>query len=299
MVVAAPLKDSERALADYQVVSPNYLSTLEIGMLGGRGFTDNDRADGLPVCIVNESFVRTHLGDTPAVGVRIAVRTSSAPDAEVILREIVGVSESVKARATEIEAAPMIYVPLAQAPTDDIYLLVQPRSGSADALAPLVRAAIAQVDKEQLVSISEVMSLSDIAWQATARHRFRAVLVLTFAMLALLLAMAGVFGILAYSVQQRTRDFGVRMAIGARARDVLLLVVRGAVGLIAASTLIGLVFAMLMGRWLSSVLYAVSPFDPLTFAAVVLLLAITTLVATLGPAWRAARVLPTEAMRGA
>ena len=299
VVGAAPSRNSDRALADYQVVSSNYLPALDIRMLAGRAFADGDRAEGVPVCIVNESFVRAHLGGAPAVGTRLAVRTSPAADAPVILREIVGVSASVKARAEEIEAAPKIYVPLAQAPTDDIYLLVQPVSGRADALAAQVRAALARVDREQLVSISEVASLTDIARQATSRHRFRAVLALTFALLALALAMAGVFGILAYSVQQRRRDFGVRMAMGARARDVLMLVVRGALGMIAASAVIGLVFALFMGRWLSSVLYAVSPFDLFTFLAVVLLLAVTTLAAALGPAWRAAQVLPTEAMRGA
>lgn len=298
VVGAAPLREGERALVDYQVVSPNYLSALDIRMRGGRGFSPGDRDDAVPVCIVNEAFVRAHLGGIPPLGARLAIRTSSAPGAAVSVREIVGVSASVKARATEIEATPKIYVPLAQAPTDDLYLLVQPRSGSAEELASSVRDAIAAVDKEQLVSVSDVMSLADIAAQATSSHRFRAVLVLTFAMLALLLAMAGVFGILAYSVQQRTRDFGVRMAMGARARDVLLLVLRGAACMVAASTVIGLALALLMGRWLSSVLYAVSPYDLLTFGGVVLVLALTTLGAALGPAWRAARVLPTEAMRG-
>jgi putative ABC transport system permease protein len=298
VVGAATPREGERAIVDYQVVSPNYLSALDIRMRDGRGFSAGDRDGSVPVCIVNESFVRTHLHGIPALGARLAVRTSNAPGAAVTLREIVGVSASVKARATELEAAPKIYVPLAQAPTDDIYLLVQPRSGNAEDLAPSVRDAIAAVDKEQLVSVSEVTSLADIARRATSSQRFRAILVLTFAMLALLLAMAGVFAILAYSVQQRTRDFGVRMAMGARARDVLLLVLRGAVGMVAASTLIGLVLAMLMGRWLSSVLYAVSPFDLLTFGGVVLVLGLTTFAAALGPAWRAAGVLPTEAMRG-
>ena len=129
-------------------------------------------------------------------------------------------------------------------------------------------------------------------------HRFRAVLVLAFASLALLLAMVGVFGILAWSVQQRVRDFGVRMAVGATANDVLRLVLRGALVLTVSSLLIGLLLAVPMGRWMASVLYGVSPFDPLTLAMVMLVLALTTLLATLVPALKAARVHPVEAMRG-
>ena len=131
------------------------------------------------------------------------------------MKEIVGVARQVKGRPDEIEDLVQIYVPMAQNPVDDIYLVVRPTSGRADALAPSVRAAIGRVDKEQLVSVRDVMTLEDVAWDATARHRFRAVMVMTFAGLALLLAMVGVFGILAYSVQQRVRDFAVRRALGA------------------------------------------------------------------------------------
>ena len=106
-----------------------------------------------------------------------------------------------------------------------MFLVVRPKSGRAEALAPSVRAAISRVDKEQLVSVRDVMTLEDIAWAATGRHRFRAVMVMAFAALALVLAMVGVFGILAYSVQQRVRDFGVRRALGATTGDVLRLVV--------------------------------------------------------------------------
>ncbi|HLT90411.1 MAG TPA: FtsX-like permease family protein [Woeseiaceae bacterium] len=191
----------------------------------------------------------------------------------------------------------MIYVPIAQDPEDDAYLVVRSSTGNAEALIGPVRAALARVDTEQLVSIRDVMTLDDVAWEATSRHRFRALVVGTFAALALLLAMIGLFGILAYSVQQRTRDFGVRMAMGATASDVRRLVLRNAAGLIAAGTLVGFVLAVLLSRWLATVLYDVRPLDPLTFAGVVLLLAIAAMLSALGPAWRAARVHPVVALR--
>jgi putative ABC transport system permease protein len=274
------------------------LPALDVSMVTGRGFDDGDRADSVQVCIVNEAFVRTHLQGISPIGARIALRSSSAPDAEVVVRKVVGVAQQVKSRATETEAAPQMYVPMAQDPTDDIYLIVRSKTGSAEALTNPVRAALARVDKEQLVSIRDVMTLEDVAWEATSRHRFRAVLVVTFAALALLLAMVGVFGILAYSVRQRTRDFGVRMAMGATANDVLRLVLRNAAGLIATGTTLGFVLAVLMSRWLATVLYDVEPLDPLTFAGVTIVLAIAAALSTLGPAWRAARVHPIVALRG-
>jgi len=142
------------------------------------------------------------------------------------------------------------------------------------------------------------MTLEDVAWEATARHRFRAVMVITFAGLALLLAMVGVFGILAYSVQQRVRDFGVRRALGATTSDVLRLVVGSAVRTIATGAVIGLVLSTVLGRLLSTMLFGVQPLDAMTFAAVTIVLALTAAVATAGPAWRAARIDPAVALRG-
>jgi putative ABC transport system permease protein len=298
IVGAAPVRASERPVADYQVVSPSYLPTLDVPMVSGRGFDDGDRATSVPVCIVNETFVRTHLQGISPIGARVALRSSAAPDATVTVREIVGVARQVRTRATETEAAPRIYVPLAQDPNGDIYLVARSRSGNAEALTQPLRAAIARIDKEKLVGIRHVMTLQDVAWEATSPHRFRAILVVTFAMLALLLAMVGVFGILAWSVQQRIRDFGVRMALGATANDVLRLVVRSASGLIATGAVIGFVFAWFLGRSLATVLYGVAPFDPLTFAGVAIVLAIAAAASTLVPAWRAARVDPVIAMRG-
>jgi putative ABC transport system permease protein len=142
-----------------------------------------------------------------------------------------------------------------------------------------------------------MMTLDDVAREATARHRFRAVLVMAFAGLALLLAMVGLFGILAYSVQQRVRDFGVRRALGATSGDVFRLVVASAAGVIAIGAAIGLALSIVLGRLLTTMLFGVRPLDPATFVSVTVVLALTAAVAAAGPAWRATRVDPATALR--
>ena len=293
-----PVDESKRPTADYQIVSHTYFRTLDLPVVAGRAFTERDTGDGVPVCIVNEAFVRAHLQGRSPIGLQVAIRPTSSAQAPPVVREIVGVARQVKSRPDEADDLVQIYVPMAQDPVDDIYLVVRPSSGRAEALASSVRAAIGRVDKEQLVSVRGVMTLEDVAWDATSRHRFRAVLVMTFAGLALLLAMVGVFGILAYTVQQRVRDFGVRRALGATTSDVLRLVVGNAVRVIATGAVIGLVLSTVVGRLLASMLFGVRPLDPTTFVAVTILLAITAAVSIAGPAWRATRIDPALALRG-
>jgi putative ABC transport system permease protein len=290
-----PLDENRRPTADFQIVSGSYFDTIDLPLVIGRGFTEYDTRQSVQVCIVNEAFVQRHLQGRSPIGARVAIR--QAPTATPVIKEIVGVARQVKARADETDDLMQIYVPYTQAGVDDIYLIVRPRSGRADALASAVRGAIARVDRQQLVSVRDVMTLDDVAREGTARHRFRAVMVVTFAGLALLLAMVGVFGILAYSVQQRVRELGVRIALGASLIDVLGLVVGGAARLIAAGAIVGLSAAALLSRLLSSVLFGVQPLDPVTFAAVTVVLALTAAVATAAPAWRASRIDPAVALR--
>ena len=292
-----PVDASQRPIADYQIASPTYFQTLDLPVVAGRAFDDRDAREGIRVCIVNEAFVRGYLQGRSPIGLRIAMRPAGVAQAEPVVREVVGVARQVKGRPDEREDLVQLYVPLAQDLRDDVYLVVRPAQGSAAALAPSVRAAIGRIDKEQLVSVRGVMTLEDIASAATSRHRFRAVMVMTFAGLALLLAMVGVFGILAYSVQQRSREFGVRMALGASLTDVLGLVIGSAARLIVTGTAIGLVLAVVLGRLLATVLFGVQPLDPLTFLSVTIVLAIAAVVATAAPAWRAARIDPAVALR--
>jgi putative ABC transport system permease protein len=204
----------------------------------------------------------------------------------------------VKSRPDESRDFVQMYVPLAQDPIGDNMMLVRSNLGRADALTAAIRAAITRIDKDQTVSVASITTLEDVEWTATGRHRFRATLVASFAILALLLAMVGVFGTLAYTVQQRTRDFGVRRALGATSGDVMGHVALNAAGLIAAGTAIGLVLAGVFGRLITSMLFGVQPLDAPTFVAVGVVLTITAGIAVAGPAWRAARVDPARVLRG-
>jgi putative ABC transport system permease protein len=291
-----PLEESQRPTTSYQVVSPTYFSTLDLPIIAGRPFDRRDTRDSPRVCIVNEAFVRT-LGGRSPLGLRVAFRVAGAPEAKPTVGEIVGVVKQVKGRPDEPEDFVQIYAPMAHDLSDDAILMVQSRTGRAEALVPAVRAAISRIDREQLVSIRDVRTLEDVEWSATGRQRFRAVMVTAFAALAVSLAMVGVFGLLAYSVQQRVRDFGVRRALGATTGDVLRLVVSSALKVVTAGAVVGLLLAAASGRLIGSVLFGVHPLDFVTFAGVTLLVAATAALSIAGPAWRAARIDPAEALR--
>jgi len=175
-------------------------------------------------------------------------------------------------------------------------LLVKPSAGRAEALLPSIRAAVARIDKR--VPLGQAQTIDEILRVfVTARPRFRAAMVTTFATLALILAMVGVFGVLAYSVQQRRREFGVRMALGATTSNVLGLVLGNAGRLIGTGALLGLVSAALFAQSISTFLFGVRPLDPLTFAGVIAVLGATAAIASAIPALRASHVDPVDAFR--
>jgi putative ABC transport system permease protein len=286
---------ADRPLADYQIVTPGYLETIDVPVVAGRGFTAQDSATSVPVCLVSEGLVRRYLKGANPVGMRIAIRPVQLGPAAPIVREIVGIVRQVKSAPTDVEATPQVYVPMAQNPWSFVALVVRPAGGRADALASAIRAAVARVNPG--VPTTLVRTLDDVAREATTRPRFRAVLVMTFAALALVLAMVGVFGVIACSVQQRTREFGVRIALGATSRSVLGLVLGSAARVIGAGVVVGLALAVAFAQAISTFLFGVQPRDPLTFVAVPIVLVLTALAACAAPALRAARVDPVVAFR--
>jgi putative ABC transport system permease protein len=181
--------------------------------------------------------------------------------------------------------------------SDDLFVIVRPASGSGAALAGMVRTAIGRIDKAQLVSVRDVLTLDDVAWRAASRHRFRAVLVAALASLALALAMVGVFGTFAYDVQQRLREFGLRIALGASASSVFAMVMRGAARTVGAGVVVGLALASGSAQLISSMLFGVEPLDAATLCVVPVVLAATAFVSIAPPAWRATRVDPARTLR--
>ena len=286
---------TNRPIVDYQIVSPSYLRTIDIPIVAGRGFDDRDTRDGVPVCLVSEAFVRRYLRGRNPLGMRVAVRPIRLGPEPPIVREIVGVVAQVRSWPTQADDTNQLYVPVAQNAFSFATLVVSPRSGPAEALAPVVKAAAARVEPE--VPFTNVRTMDQVAWDAMARPRFRAVMVMTFAALALLLAMVGVFGVLSYGVQQRRREFGVRIALGASAGTILKMVLANAARVIGAGALIGLVLAALLAQSIATFLFGVTPLDPLTFAGVVIVLGATAAIASLIPAYRASRIDPVEAFR--
>ena len=292
----APVEDARKPTTSFQIVSSTYFSTLDLPIVAGRAFDARDNRQSPKVVIVNEAFARS-LGNRNPIGLQVSYKVADAPNAKPRVAEIVGVAKQVKFRPDESRDYVQLYVPLAQDLVDDILMMVRAKTGRADALAPAVRAAVARIDRDQLVGVAGITTLEDVEWAATGRHRFRAVMVAAFAALAVALAMVGVFGVLAYSVQQRIRDFGVRRALGASSGDVMRLVFGSAIKVVGAGAVIGLVLAAATGRLISTMLFGVQPLDLATFGLVAIVMATTAVVAVAGPAWRAARVDPATALR--
>jgi putative ABC transport system permease protein len=293
-IVGDPAVDARnRTTAEYTTADPGYFETLDLPIVRGRGFTDRDTLESVPVCIVNEAFVRRHFRGRNPIGARLSLGPRF--DLPVQIREIVGVARQTSGEPDAPEDLVQVYVPLAQFPTGDVYLVVQPSGGSAEALTPLVRRVVARIDPD--VPVRRDRTLEALAIGSTAGYRFRAKMVGTFAALALVLAMVGVFGVLAYTVQQRQREIGVRMALGATTARVMWLVFRDAGSMIAAGAVVGIVLASFSGRLVATFLFGVDPLDPLTFASVPVVILLTAIVAAAAPAWRATRINPVVAFR--
>jgi putative ABC transport system permease protein len=288
-----PRELRDRPTAEFTTADPGYFQTLDIPIVSGRGFNDRDTLRSVPVCLVNEAFVRRHLKGRDPLGARLTL--TPMPEGQAQVREIVGVARQTIGEPDDAEDLVQVYVPLAQFPTGDVYMVVQPSAGVAEALTPLIRRVVARHDPD--VPVRRDRTLEMLSIQSTAGYRFRAAMVGTFALLALVLAMVGVFGVLAYAVQQRQREIGVRIALGATSQRVVWLVVGEAGVMIAAGATVGVVLAALLGRMLSTFLYGVDALDPLNFVVVLGVLLLTAALAAAAPAWRASRVNPVVAFR--
>jgi putative ABC transport system permease protein len=288
-----PLPPDGRPAADLAVASSSYFTTLDLPIVAGRNFTERDTVSAPSVCIVNESFVRRVLRGRNPIGVRIALQRTG--QLQPIVKEIVGVARQTHGWTTDRDEFLQVYMPLAQYATGDVYMVVRAASGRAEALTPLIRSIVARHDPN--TPVRRDRTLEYLSVQSTAGYRFRAAIVGTFAVVALVLAMIGVFGVLAYSVQQRRREFGVRLALGASSPSILWLVVSSAGRLIAVGGVAGLALAFVLGRAVAAFLFGVRPLDPFTFAAVAALVTVTAALASAAPAWHASHVDPAVMFR--
>jgi putative ABC transport system permease protein len=281
------------------LVHPGYFETMGIALRTGRTFSTSDDAAHEPVAIIGESLARQRFGGMNAVGRRLKWGGLDSPQP---WRTIVGIVADVKQTGlAQQEPAASIYMPAAQLDSGPVVSMVRGQSyvvrtaGDPRATVRAVRRAVQDFDG--LMPITGLAQMNELLSSTIADRKFNTFLLGAFAAVALSLAAVGIYGLIAYSVAQRTRELGIRIALGAVPRDVLLLVIRQGVTLALAGIVIGSLGAIALTRWMRSMLFQVDPLDPLTFAAVGVALAAVAIGATWAPALRAARVSPVTAMR--
>ena len=270
-------------------MSAEYFRAIGIPLRTGRFFTEQDGESSASVAIVDEGFVRRFLGDGDPLGRRITLGNSADR-----VREIVGIVGSVHHYGLEDTSPAMMYVPYSQVPSEFMTLVLK-TTGDPAGLAPAARAAVLTVDPDQ--PVGEVRTMDAVVSLSVAPRRLPAVLLGLFAALALVLASVGLYGVLSYSVTQRTHEIGVRLALGAANGDLLRLIIGQGMRLALGGVALGLVAAFPLSRLISGLLYGVSPADPVVFGGLAVFLSAVALLACWLPARRAARIQPMMALR--
>jgi len=280
---------------DIRIISPGFLQTLKVPLLAGHVFTEQEARGARAVAVVDEEFVRRfYKSPADAIG-KLIWRGSSTPDSGTRYVTIVGVVGHTKHEGLAAEPRVQLYMPYAQHGGYNRMDIAVRTTGDPARYVSAIRGAVSSVDKDE--PIANVHTLDDLISSSMGQRRLSMTLLGVFAAIALLLASVGIYGVMAYSVVQRTRELGLRMALGARQRDVLTLVLGQGLRLVLVGVAIGVVAALAITRVIASQLYSVRPTDPLTFASVAALLTAIALAATLLPAWRATMVDPTVALR--
>jgi len=297
-----PAAPGEYPTADFQGVTPDYFRTMDIPLLQGRSFTEEDVFEAPWVAIINQRMARRYFTNENPLGKRLAMgsrKVPSRPDYNDPTRrppwkEIVGVVADTKTLSLNAETVPEVYIPYWQWPMQSPTLVVRTAANPA-----IVAAAIRGETKATNNNLPPpiIRTMDEILADSVAQPRYQTVLLSLFGITALILAAVGIYGVISYAVSQRTHEIGIRMALGARREDVLKLVVGQGFKLTVMGVGIGIIGALGLTRFLSSLLYGLKPTDPLTFVAVSLLLIAVALVASYIPARRATKVDPMVALR--
>jgi putative ABC transport system permease protein len=278
---------SERPQAKYRAVTPGYFETMGIPLLAGRSV---DRLDGIEtrrVVLINETMADRYFQDRTPVGTLLNMPMLGD-------LEIVGVVGDVRHQGLAAQVEPEVFVPLVQLPLPEAHLVIRSTANPAT-VASMVREEVGRMDAQ--LPLTQVASMESLLTASVAQPRFNMALIVMLALYAVVLAGTGVYGVISYSVAQRTGEIGLRMALGAGALDTVALVVRQAGGMLALGVAAGVAGSLAAGRFLEGMLYSVAPSDPMTLILVALAVMMTGLLAALVPALRASRVHPVEALR--
>jgi putative ABC transport system permease protein len=285
-----PIEPDQQPEVAVTTVGSGYFETLGIRLVRGRGFGESDTADSLPVAVVDEAMARGFWGDEDPVGRRFQ---SGPPDSPWVT--VIGVAVPVKHDGLDSSRErAALYRPWQQQPRPFGFLAVRTRN-EPSALAASLRQAVRSVDRS--LSVYDVTTMEERVATTVADRRFNLLLLGLLAGVALTLAAVGLYGVLTYTVSERTHEIGIRMALGARRETVLSLILRQGLTLVASGIAAGLLGSLLVGRLLAASLYGVRPTDPVTFAAISLALLGVALLSSWLPARRATQVDPTVALR--
>lgn len=281
----------QEPLVGVHMVSPDWFKTLGVRLVRGRDFSDADRRGGPKVVVINETAARTFYPDEDPIGRPVAVGQGGFHEGSA---EIIGIVSDVRFGTLEEAPVPDVFIPYLQAPRSSGMLFVR-TAGRPDAILPAIRTIIRELDPS--MPVYDVRTLDDRMALATFQPRYTTWVLGAFAVAALLLAAIGIYAVLGYEVTQRRREIGIRMALGADSGRVVRSILRHGLALAMLGVAVGVPLALLLSRFLGSLLHGITPGDPATYIAIVLVLTSVALLATLLPARTATRVNPMEAIR--
>ncbi len=289
-----PMAPKDHPTGDFFSTGVGYFRTMGIPIIKGREFEDRDRYGATPVVIITETLARQFFPNEEPIGKRIKPGINTIEGDKTTMREIIGVVGDIRNRSLDTEPKPAYYVPQTQVPFDQMVMVVK-TTGDPHSLISAATKQVAAMDQD--IPVFSVKTMEEYLSASVAAPRFSTTLLSIFAAVALVLTIVGLYGVMSYSVAQRTNEIGIRLALGAQSRDVLVMIVKQGSWLIGLGLVIGLAGAYALTRLIASLLFGVTAKDPFTFISVAVLLGAVGLLACYVPALRATKVDPMEALR--